>query len=139
MNKNRRHSIWYVSLFILIISSFCYAEESVNKQQAKVIYDLFSGTITQDKDQLILHRCSIARDQFLLDFNHPEDEIKIRRLIQQDSYFWLNLRARAYENNKIYRLRVEGISAVHLKKSCHLSDLLSDLDKPPKVKPTNRE
>ena len=139
MNKNRRHSIWHVSLFILIISSFCHAKESVNKEQTKIIYDLFSGTITQDKDHLILHRCSIARDQFLLDFNHPQDKIKILRLMQQDSYFWLNLRARAYENNKIYRLRVEGISAVHLKKSCHLSDLLSDVDRLPKGKLTNRE
>jgi hypothetical protein len=129
MNFNGLQHLLYISCFLLITSPFSYAEELVATDKIDVIYDLFSGTIIQDKDQLILQRCNLTKTQYLLDFNHTQDEETIRKQLKQDAHFWLNLKASAYEKNTQYHLVVDEISDVHLKESCHLSDLLSDLDK----------
>ncbi len=129
MHLNRLQHLLYISFFLFITSSFSHAEESVTTEKVDVIYDLFSGTITQDKDQLILQRCSLAKNQYLLDFNHTQDEKTIRKLLKQDAHFWLSLKASADEKNERYHLIVDEIDEVHLKESCHLSDLLSDLNK----------
>ena len=129
MNFNGLQHLFYISFFLLITSPFSHAEELVATDKVDVLYDLFSGTIIQDKDQLILQRCNLTKNQYLLDFNHTQDEETIRKQLKQDAHFWLNLKASAYEKNTQYHLVVDEISDVHLKESCHLSDLLSDLDK----------
>ena len=129
MNFNGLQHLFYISFFLLITSPFSHAEELVGTDKIDVIYDLFSGTIIQDKDQLILQRCNLTKNQYLLDFNHTQDEETIRKQLKQDAHFWLTLKASAYEKNTQYHLVVDEISDVHLKESCHLSDLLSDLDK----------
>lgn len=129
MNFNGLQHLFYISYFLLITSPFSHAEELIVTDKIDVIYDLFSGTIIQDKDQLILQRCNLTKNQYLLDFNHTQDEESIRKQLKQDAHFWLNLKASAYEKNTQYHLVVDEISDVHLKESCHLSDLLSDLDK----------
>ncbi|NNH00916.1 hypothetical protein [Acinetobacter sp. ANC 5414] len=129
MNTNNLQHMLYCSLFILLISSFSYAAEPEVKAPTQVIYSLFSGTIILDKDQLILHHCTLGKDPYLLEFNHAQDEKRIRTLLQQEPNFWLNLRASAYFKNEQRYLKVDGISELHLKESCHLSKLLSDLNK----------
>ncbi|WP_425915397.1 hypothetical protein [Acinetobacter sp. TSRC1-2] len=139
MKINSLQRMLYSSLLILFISSFTYAAESGVKAPTQVIYSLFSGTITQDKGQLILHHCTLGKDPYLLEFYHAQDEKRIRTLLQQEPIFWLNLRASAYLKTEKRYLSVDGIAEIHPKESCHLSDLLSDLDKLPKTKLTNRE
>ena len=129
MNFNGLHHLFYISCFLLITSPFSHAEELVATDKVDVLYDLFSGTIIQDKDQLILQRCNLTQTQYLLDFKHIQDEDIIRKRLKQDTHFWLSLKASAYEKNAQYHLAVDEILDVHLKESCHLSDLLSDLDK----------
>ena len=129
MNFNGLQHLFYISCFLLITSPFSHAEELVVTDKIDVIYDLFSGTIIQDKDQLILQRCNLAKNQYFLDFKHIQDEDIIRKRLKQDAHFWLSLKASAYEKNAQYHLAVDEILDVHLKESCHLSDLLSDLDK----------
>ena len=129
MNFNGLQHLFYISCFLLITSPFSHAEELVVTDKTDVIYDLFSGTIIQDKDQLILQRCNLTQTQYLLDFNHTQDEETLRKQLKQDAHFWLTLKASANEKNAQYHLVVDEISNVHAKESCHLSDLLSDLDK----------
>ena len=129
MNFNGLQHLFYISFFLLITSPFSHAEELVATDKVDVLYDLFSGTIIQDKDQLILQRCNLAKNQYLLDFKHIQDEDIIRKRLKQDAHFWLSLKASAYEKNERYHLVVDEILDVHLKESCHLSDLLSDLNK----------
>ena len=129
MNFNGLQHLFYISCFLLIPSPFSHAEELVATDKVDVLYDLFSGTIIQDKDQLILQRCNLTQTQYLLDFKHIQDEDIIRKRLKQDTHFWLSLKASAYEKNAQYHLAVDEILDVHLKESCHLSDLLSDLDK----------
>ncbi|OTG95854.1 hypothetical protein B9T24_08800 [Acinetobacter sp. ANC 4654] len=129
MNFNGLQHLFYISFFLLITSPFSHAEELVATDKVDVLYDLFSGTIIQDKDQLILQRCNLAKNQYLLDFKHIQDEDIIRKRLKQDTHFWLSLKASAYEKNERYHLAVDEILDVHLKESCHLSDLLSDLNK----------
>ena len=129
MNFNGLQHLFYISCFLLITSPFSHAEELVVTNKIDVLYDLFSGTIIQDKDQLILQRCNLAKNQYLLDFKHIQDEDIIRKRLKQDAHFWLSLKASAYEKNERYHLVVDEILDVHLKESCHLSDLLSDLNK----------
>ena len=129
MNFNGLQHLFYISCFLLITSPFSHAEELVATDKVDVLYDLFSGTIIQDKDQLILQRCNLAKNQYLLDFKHIQDEDIIRKRLKQDAHFWLSLKASAYEKNERYHLVVDEILDVHLKESCHLSDLLSDLNK----------
>ncbi|OTG69229.1 hypothetical protein B9T25_01150 [Acinetobacter sp. ANC 4470] len=129
MHLNRLQHLLYISFFLLITSPSSHAKELVVTEKVDVIYDLFSGTITQDKNQLILQRCNLAKNQYLLDFNHTQDEETIRKLLKQDAHFWLSLKASVDEKNERYHLIVDEISDVHLKESCHLSDFLSDLNK----------
>lgn len=129
MNFNGLQHLFYISFFLLITSPFSHAEELVATDKVDVLYDLFSGTIIQDQDQLILQRCNLAKNQYLLDFKHIQDEDIIRKRLRQDTHFWLSLKASAYEKNEQYHLVVDEILDVHLKESCHLSDLLSDLNK----------
>ncbi|OTG97211.1 hypothetical protein [Acinetobacter sp. ANC 4973] len=129
MNFNGLQHLFYISFFLLITSPFSHAEELVTTEKPAILYDLFSGTIIQDKDQLILQRCNLAKNQYLLDFKHIQDEDIIRKRLKQDAHFWLSLKASAYEKNERYHLVVDEILDVHLKESCHLSDLLSDLNK----------
>ena len=129
MNFNGLQHLFYISCFLLITSPFSHAEELVVTDKIDVIYDLFSLIIIQDKDQLILQRCNLTKNQYLLDFNHTQDEESIRKQLKQDAHFWLTLKASADEKNERYHLAVDEILDVHLKESCHLSDLLSDLDK----------
>ena len=129
MNFNGLQHLFYISFFLLITSPFSHAEELVATDKVDVLYDLFSGTIIQDKDQLILQRCNLTQTQYLLDFNHIQDEDIIRKQLKQDAHFWLTLKASADEKNVQYHLVVNEISDVHLKESCHLSDLLSDLNR----------
>ena len=129
MNFNGLQHLFYINFFLLITSPFSHAEELVATDKVDVLYDLFSGTIIQDKDQLILQRCNLAKNQYLLDFKHIQDEDIIRKRLKQDAHFWLSLKASAYEKNERYHLVVDEILDVHLKESCHLSDLLSDLNK----------
>ena len=129
MNFNGLQHLFYISFFLLITSPFSHAEELVATDKVDVLYDLFSGTIIQDKDQLILQRCNLTQTQYLLDFNHTQDKETIRKRLKQDAHFWLSLKASTYEKNERYHLVVDEILDVHLKESCHLSDLLSDLDK----------
>ena len=139
MNTNNLQLMLYSSLFILLTSSFSYAAEPEVKAPTQVIYSLFSGTITLDKDQLILHHCTLGKDLYLLEFNHAQDEKRIRTLLQQEPNFWLNLRASAYLKNEKRYLSVDGIAEIHPKESCHLSKLLSDLNKSSNIKLTNRK
>ncbi|NNH26790.1 hypothetical protein [Acinetobacter terrestris] len=139
MNTNDLARMLYFSLLILLISPFTYAAEPEPKAPTQVIYSLFSGTITQDKDQLILHHCTLAKDPYLLEFNHAQDEKRIRSLLQQEPNFWLNLRASAYLKNEKRYLTVDGIAEIHPKESCHLSKMLFDLNKSSNLKLTNRE
>ncbi|SDY32400.1 hypothetical protein [Acinetobacter kyonggiensis] len=129
MNFNGLQHLFYISFFLLITSPFSHAEELVTTEKPAILYDLFSGTIIQDKDQLILQHCNLAKNQYLLDFKHIQDEDIIRKRLKQDAHFWLSLKASAYEKNERYHLVVDEILDVHLKESCHLSDLLSDLNK----------
>lgn len=129
MNFNGLQHLFYIGFFLLITSPFSHAEELVTTEKPAILYDLFSGTIIQDKDQLILQRCNLAKNQYLLDFKHIQDEDIIRKRLKQDAHFWLSLKASAYEKNERYHLVVDEILDVHLKESCHLSDLLSDLNK----------
>ena len=129
MNFNGLQHLFYICFFLLMTSPFSHAEELVVTEKVDVIYDLFSGTIIQDKNQLILQRCNLAQNQYLLDFNHTQDEESIRKQLKQDTHFWLTLKASAYKKSAQYHLVVEEISDLHLKQSCHLSDLLSDLNK----------
>ena len=129
MNFNGLQHLFYISFFLLITSPFSHAEELVTIEKPAILYDLFSGTIIQDKDQLILQRCNLAKNQYLLDFKHIQDEDIIRKRLKQDAHFWLSLKASTYEKNERYHLVVDEILDVHLKESCHLSDLLSDLNK----------
>ena len=139
MNKNKPRYLRYVCLFALILSSFTYAAEPEIKSPNQLIYSLFSGTIILDKDQLILHHCTLAKDPYLLEFNHAKDEKRIRTLMQKDPDFWLNLRASPYLKNEKHYLSVDGIAEIHPKESCHLSKLLSDLNKSSNIKLSNRE
>ncbi|OTG59756.1 hypothetical protein B9T29_12170 [Acinetobacter sp. ANC 3903] len=116
-------------LFILISANLTHALEAIEKPQTKKVYDLFSGTISEKQGQLILKHCTLAKYPYPLHFNHPEDEKRIRNLLQQDPNFWLNLRASAYSENKEYHLIVDGIAEIYPQASCHLTDLLSNLDK----------
>ena len=95
MNTNDLPRMLYFSLLILLISSFTCAAEPESKAPTQVIYSLFSGTITQDKDQLILHHCTLAKDPYLLEFNHAQDEKRIRAVVQQEPNIGLNVRASA--------------------------------------------
>ncbi|OAL78548.1 hypothetical protein AY606_09055 [Acinetobacter sp. SFB] len=139
MKTNHLYRMLYYSLLILFISSFSFAEKSEMKAQSPTIYSLFSGTITLDKDQLILHHCTLSKEPYLLEFNHAQDEKRIRTLLQQEPNFWLNLRASAYLENEKRYLSVKGIAEIHPKESCHLSKMLSDLNKSSNIKLTNRE
>ena len=139
MNPNNLQRMLYPSMLILFTSCFAYAAEPEVKARTQVIYSLFSGTITQDKDQLILHHCTLAKDPYLLEFNHTQDEKQIHTLLQQDPIFWLNLRASASLKNEKRYLSVDGIAEIHPKESCHLSKLLSDLNKSSNIKLTDRE
>lgn len=123
MNFNGLQHLFYIGFFLLITSPFSHAEELVATDKVGVLYDLFSGTIIQDKDQLILQRCNLAKNQYFLDFKHIQDKDIIRKRLKQDAHFWLSLKASAYEKNEQYHLAVDEILDVHLKESCHLSDL----------------
>ncbi len=65
MNFNGLQHLFYISFFLLITSPFSHAEELVTTEKPAILYDLFSGTIIQDKDQLILQRCNLAKNQYL--------------------------------------------------------------------------
>ncbi|CAB1215699.1 hypothetical protein [Acinetobacter bouvetii] len=131
MKNHALLNLLYASLLILTSSSPTYAKEpvAVANRQSEIIYSLFSGTISEDKNQLLFTHCSLSQDQYVLTFNHPEDEKRIRSLIQQDPDFWLNLRASASLVQDKRYLLVDGIAEVYPQKSCHLSKLLSDLNK----------
>ncbi|WP_407305280.1 hypothetical protein [Acinetobacter sp.] len=139
MKINNLARMLYFSLFISLIASFIYAAEAEGKAQTKVIYSLFSGTISLDKDQLILHHCTLAKEPYLLEFNHTQDEKRLRTLLQQEPDFWLNLRAGAYLKNEKRHLTVDGIAEIHPNESCHLSKMLFDLNKSSNIKLTDRE
>ena len=130
MNLLKIYHLLLINLLICMSSNLVYAQETLEKQPTEIIYDLFSGTISEDKEQLMLNHCTLAKYQYPLHFNHSEDEKRIRKLIKQDPNFWLNLSAHTYEENNKYHLVVNGISEIHLKASCHLTDLLSNLDSP---------
>ena len=97
MNFNGLQHLFYISCFLLIPSPFSIVEELVVTDKTDVIYDLFSGTIIQNKDQLILQRCNLTQTQYLLDFNHTQDQETIRKQLKQDAHFWLTLKASADE------------------------------------------
>jgi len=126
MKQIKMYFLRYISLFILISTSSTYAADMMEKLQTPKVYDLFSGTIQEDQGQLVLNHCSLGKYSYPLHFNHPEDEKQIRSLLQQDPYFWLNLRAKSYTKNEKFHLIVDEIAEIHIQASCHLSDLLSN-------------
>ncbi|MCT8098838.1 hypothetical protein H0917_12225 [Acinetobacter sp. C_3_1] len=126
MKRFKMHCRLYISLFILMSTTLTHAIEAVENSQAQEVYDLFSGTIGENQGQLVLNHCTLAKYSYPMHFNHPEDEKRIRSLLRQDPYFWLNLSARAYSENEKFHLMVDGITEIHIQASCHLSDLLSN-------------
>lgn len=124
MNKINKH---FLALLLGLCSSLAYASSTDTAPQ-EIFYDLFPGTIQQENDQLILHRCTSGETHYLLNFNHRKDEKAVRTLLKKYPKFWLNLSASAFEKDGQYYLTVERIAEKHLGQSCHLQDALSDLE-----------
>ncbi len=97
------------------------------------IGDLFPGTIQRISNRYIMKRCASGGDEYVLEFTHPEHRAKIDELLANKTKFWVNTFAVYHEVNDEHHLKVKDLYEIFPDQSCHLNDVLEQLDTNPEL------
>ncbi|AXY56124.1 hypothetical protein CDG60_05785 [Acinetobacter chinensis] len=90
------------------------------------IFDLFTGTVSLKNSQILLHRCSLTADDYVLNFIDPAQKQKVKKLLSSGDKFWITVLGSFSEKNAEYHLKVSEVTDIKTGSSCHLKDLLGE-------------
>ncbi|WOE42497.1 hypothetical protein [Acinetobacter chinensis] len=99
--------------------------ESINNTNDE-IFDLFTGTVSFKNSQIVLHRCSLTADDYVLNFIDPAQKQKVKKLLSSGDKFWITVLGSFSEKNAEYHLKVSEVTDIKTGSSCHLKDLLGE-------------
>ncbi len=122
-----------ITLFLLIISSTCFADTSER------YYDSFAGMLEKRGDDLVFIRCGYKEDPMKFVPSEDADQKSINEavaLVQNNPLVFIRTVADvvSIENNENYKyiIYVKFADVINTGESCHFTDIYADIFKEPK-------